>query len=192
VLLTAPSVTGGTTVGDTLSCGSGSWSANPPPSFAPGWIGPGSDGNMWFTEYKGEKIGRIAPGGAVSEFGVPAETARPEGIALGPDGSMWFTERHANKIGRITTDGAIKMLDHSGGVEKLVLVLTSPVRRDDGERLIVSHLVFPRFGRVSGQITDSENQGQIRHRRMVSGQCDGSRMRALGPARLFTCAASIR
>ncbi len=42
VVLTAPTVSGIPVVGDTLSCANGSWSANPPPSFAYVWLRDGT------------------------------------------------------------------------------------------------------------------------------------------------------
>lgn len=38
IALTPPSVSGTSAVGDTLSCASGTWSANPPPSFSYAWL----------------------------------------------------------------------------------------------------------------------------------------------------------
>jgi virginiamycin B lyase len=58
----------------------------------------GSDGNVWFAEYHGNRIGKITPGGVITEF--PASGA-PNGITSGPDGAIWFTEFSASKIGRI-------------------------------------------------------------------------------------------
>src|SRR5579862_8306665 len=42
----------------------------------------GPDGNLWFTEYAGNRIGRITPSGVVTEFsdGISAG-AGPDGIA---------------------------------------------------------------------------------------------------------------
>ena len=31
-------------------------------------ITTGPDGNLWFTEYGGDKIGRITPSGTITEF----------------------------------------------------------------------------------------------------------------------------
>jgi streptogramin lyase len=70
-------------------------------------IAPGPDGNLWFTEFKGNKIGRITIGGAITEFPLATPTSHPEGIAPGPDGNLWFTERKADKIGQITPSGVI-------------------------------------------------------------------------------------
>ena len=70
-------------------------------------IAPGPDGNLWFTEESGNKIGRITPSGQITEYPVPTEGSDPHGITAGPDGSMWFTEGLANKIGQITPSGRI-------------------------------------------------------------------------------------
>ena len=61
----------------------------------------GPDGNMWFTESNGNKIGRITPNGNIVEFPVPTPASGPYGIAVGPDGNIWFTERFGNQIGRL-------------------------------------------------------------------------------------------
>lgn len=76
----------------------------------PGNIAAGPDGSLWFTEYKGQKIGRITPTGEISELAIPTADAHPEGIATGPDGNVWFTERTGDKIGRITPAGEITEL----------------------------------------------------------------------------------
>jgi RHS repeat-associated protein len=72
----------------------------------------GPDGNLWFTgtglnavSY-GYGVGRITPGGAVTEYPLP-ETVIPKGITVAADGALWFTEQDA-RLGRITTDGAFQ------------------------------------------------------------------------------------
>src|SRR6266496_4464082 len=69
----------------------------------PEGIAAGPDGNLWFTEGGGNKIGRITTGGAITEYPVPTAYSYPWGIAAGPDGNLWFTEGDGNKIGWITT-----------------------------------------------------------------------------------------
>ncbi len=68
-------------------------------SASPLGITAGPDGNLWFTEYSGHRIGRITPLGAVTEFsaGITAG-ARPVGIASGPDGDLWFAEDDGNRV----------------------------------------------------------------------------------------------
>jgi virginiamycin B lyase len=62
---------------------------------------------MWFTEFRGNKIGRISPTGVVNEYPLPTLGSNPAVIAAGPDGNMWFTEQIGNKIGKITPAGVI-------------------------------------------------------------------------------------
>jgi virginiamycin B lyase len=71
-------------------------------------ITAGPDGNLWFTEYGGNRIGRITPLGVVTEFsaGISAG-AGPSFITAGPDGNLWFAEYGGNRIGRITTGPAV-------------------------------------------------------------------------------------
>ena len=96
--------------------------ANPEHSVQ-GAVGPrgitkGPDGNMWFTEYGADRIGRITPDGTITEFSIgitppsgPAAAdfrdAAPRSIVTGADGNLWFTEQTADRIGRITPDGTI-------------------------------------------------------------------------------------
>ncbi len=70
-------------------------------------IAAGPDGNLWFTESDGNRIGRITPAGIVTEFSIPTAISYPRGIAAGPDGNLWFTEDSGNKIGRITISGVV-------------------------------------------------------------------------------------
>lgn len=67
--------------------------------------GPGN--YLWFTEYYGNKIGRVRTDGT---FPSPAEFPMPEGgfptvITAGPDGNLWFTDFTANRIWRVTPEG---------------------------------------------------------------------------------------
>ncbi len=78
------------------------------PKSLPAGITPGPDGNLWFTEYDGNRLGRITPTGRVTEF--PAGTAAgnsPARITAGPDGNLWFTRYDGNGIGRITPAGLL-------------------------------------------------------------------------------------
>jgi streptogramin lyase len=73
-------------------------------------IALGPDGNLWFTEEAGDKIGRITPTGSITEFPLPTRFSFVTGIVSGADGNLWFTEYEGNtvgKIGRITPAGSI-------------------------------------------------------------------------------------
>jgi len=78
----------------------------PTASSNPAGITAGPDGNLWFTEFNGNRIGRITPGGVITEFPLPTAGSAPQGITAGPDGNLWFTEL-IGKIGRITPGGVI-------------------------------------------------------------------------------------
>ncbi len=74
----------------------------------------GPDGNLWFTGYSSNTIGRITPGGTITgTFPIPTANSYPTSIAVGPDGNLWFSESGTNTIARITTAGAIT--EHLGG-----------------------------------------------------------------------------
>jgi len=72
-------------------------------------ITAGPDGNLWFTEFAAtaNKIAKITPAGAITEFSIPTASSSPFNITTGPDGNLWFTEPNGEQIGRITVNGAI-------------------------------------------------------------------------------------
>lgn len=69
-------------------------------------ITAGPDGNLWFTSTFGDKVGRITPGGDVTDFGGFGGKT-PRGIAAGPDGNLWFASFGTDWLGRMTTAGVI-------------------------------------------------------------------------------------
>lgn len=82
----------------------------PTPHSEPVGITSGPDGNLWFTESYGNKIGMITTGGQFTEYALPNAESEPENITTGPCGDgtqcLWFTEFAGNRIGKITT-GAV-------------------------------------------------------------------------------------
>ncbi|MFN2632311.1 MAG: hypothetical protein ABR610_02745 [Thermoanaerobaculia bacterium] len=77
---------------------------------SPAGITAGPDGNVWFVEEHGDRVGRIAPSGAISEFALANPRSFARAITAGPDGALWFTEL-TGRIGRVTTSGALTELD---------------------------------------------------------------------------------
>jgi streptogramin lyase len=79
-------------------------------------ITAGRDGNLWFCERGGNRIGRITPQGSIAEF--PTKVS-PYYIATGPDGYFWFTEFNfdlgGSNIGRISPSGELKEFPLPGG-----------------------------------------------------------------------------
>jgi streptogramin lyase len=75
----------------------------------------GPDGNLWFTEYFSDGIGRITPEGVVTEFTTGLTLGGgPLAITAGPDGNVWFSEVNANVVGRVTPDGVITEFNVGG------------------------------------------------------------------------------
>jgi virginiamycin B lyase len=74
----------------------------PTSNSSPESITSGPDGNLWFTEWGVNKVGRVTPSGTFTEFPIPTPNSFPTAITSGPDGNLWFTEGQGNKIGRIT------------------------------------------------------------------------------------------
>ena len=85
----------------------------------PIYIKAGPNGEMWFTELVGNKVGYIVPGEKAQEFEIKTPNSRPISIILGPDNNMWFTEEAGNKVGRINQTGDLaefpvpKLEDHA-------------------------------------------------------------------------------
>jgi virginiamycin B lyase len=84
-------------------------------------ITAGPDGNLWFTEECGNKIGRITPDGVITEFPraedswqlIPYDCAVSgvgkglHSITAGADGSLWFADSQNNRIWKMNTEGVI-------------------------------------------------------------------------------------
>src|SRR5215467_7527426 len=66
---------------------------------APEDITAGPDGNLWFTEAKGNKIGRITTAGVITEFPPVAADSEVWGITAGSDGNLWFIEYNGEQFG---------------------------------------------------------------------------------------------
>lgn len=49
-------------------------------------------GNIWFGEADTGAIGRVTPGGVVTEYGIPGSGTTAVYVTGGPDGNLWFTD----------------------------------------------------------------------------------------------------
>lgn len=79
----------------------------PIPTFRadPRSIRNGPDGNLYFTEGAGAKIGRITLDGVITEFSIPTANSGPRQLEFDRNGDLWFTEAIGNKVGRMTLAG---------------------------------------------------------------------------------------
>ena len=64
----------------------------------------GPDGNLWFTEARGARIGRITTGGRRSPSSRPRRSTRPAASLSGPDGNLWFTDSYRSHEDRPDDD----------------------------------------------------------------------------------------
>jgi streptogramin lyase len=85
------------------------------PSTGPTALTVGPDGNVWFLLPTNNRVGRITPDGAISEWTVPTASAGLTGITSASDGNLWFTENTTNKLGRITPTGVITEFQLTAG-----------------------------------------------------------------------------
>ena len=76
-----------------------------PATLAPFEIAAGPDGNIWFTEFRANRIGSITPSGEISSFELGGG-GFPERLSGGPDDAIWFTDPAGNRLGRLGMDGA--------------------------------------------------------------------------------------
>src|SRR5437899_9006636 len=70
-------------------------------------ITTGPDGNIWFTENGGNRIGKLNP--ATDTITEDTISSRAGGITAGPGGTVWFTD--GNGIGRIFPAGPFTPTD---------------------------------------------------------------------------------
>jgi streptogramin lyase len=93
--------------------------ALPDANCGPGSIVAGPDGNLWFTEIQGHRVGRMTPDGFVSEYEVKDSYGQfLSALVAGPQHALWFTdasgftspyERPPDFIGRVVLGGAVTL-----------------------------------------------------------------------------------
>jgi virginiamycin B lyase len=69
----------------------------------------GSDDNLWFTELRANTIGRISPGGVITELPNVVSNGSLFDLAAATDGTVWFAD-WSGYIGRVRTDGTINVV----------------------------------------------------------------------------------
>src|SRR5690554_4722666 len=85
----------------------------------------GEDQSFWFTQNKGNKIGKISRDGSISEFTVPAKNAGLSIITIG-ENELWFTEMAMDKVAKIGYNGNIeefRIPNKNCGVYELLITI---------------------------------------------------------------------
>jgi streptogramin lyase len=84
-------------------------------------------GNLWFTEWFGNKIGRIAADGTLSEYAIPPEEEMPMALATDADGKVWFSVGFNYDLFRLDPD--------SGKIEQFPLPVPANWSKNAAEGL---------------------------------------------------------
>jgi virginiamycin B lyase len=66
----------------------------------------GPDGNVWFTDYGNDNVGKITTAGTITTYSTTPLGAQPSGIAKGPDNNLWVADAYGSII-KVTTAGAM-------------------------------------------------------------------------------------
>ena len=90
----------------------------PTPDSSPADLAFDAEGNLWFTEINGNKIGKLVPSEAkpgtangITEYALPLPNSKPHYIIVARNGIVWFTEL-AGRLGRLDPEtGIIKEYD---------------------------------------------------------------------------------
>jgi streptogramin lyase len=91
-------------------------------SITPNGMAATPDGNIWFTDFNRNAIGRLEPStNTFTFFEIPTPNVTPAGITLGPDGALWFAEFHGNQIGRIDLAGSITEFGTAIGPDQITV-----------------------------------------------------------------------
>jgi virginiamycin B lyase len=156
----------------------------------PAGVVEGSEGDAWFTEYFGDRIGRVTPAGRLTEVVLPAGS-RPAGIAVDAGGNIWFAEAGSGKIGRIDAAGSLTEFDLPAGTVPVQIAAAADGRlwftqdaygTDRNQKLGILGRLTP-AGRYSEvRLPDREShpvdivagmEGDVWYAAMGQGPCEG-------------------
>ena len=84
-------------------------------------------GEVWFTAYVGNVIGRLDPATeSIRTYPIPENDSGPTGIAVATDGKVWFAQRKANRLSQLDPiSGTFQSYLYprpDGGLEEVVTV----------------------------------------------------------------------
>lgn len=97
----------------------------PTAASSPFGIVSGPDGNLWFTEFTADKIGRSTTAGVITEFAFSAGFG-PAGLTVGPDGNLWVCGFGSAKVARVTTAGVVTEFPVPTGASQPRSIVTGP------------------------------------------------------------------
>lgn len=72
-----------------------------PTGTSPQFMTTGPAGDVWFTIFDSDQIGRITPDMVITEYDLPVGQDGPNDITLGSDGRIWYTLYNSDQIGAL-------------------------------------------------------------------------------------------
>jgi len=75
------------------------------PGAVPTDVAVGTDGSVWFLQFRTNRIGRLS-NGELSDFKVAEQNAGLSGLAVAGDGAVWFGMVRNSSLGRLR-DGRV-------------------------------------------------------------------------------------
>jgi virginiamycin B lyase len=116
---------------------------------------------VWYTKQEPGRIGRVTPGGEVTEFPLNPAGGWPFDIVSGPDGNLWFTEIVGSRVGRITPSGSLTSWQLTAGRGPAGIVVGS----DGALWFAENHAGGVGLGRITtaGAITEFPAGGSVGH-----------------------------
>lgn len=77
----------------------------PPTKGKPQRLDLDAEGNVWFSERQGNKIGKLDPAtGVIKEYALPGPEASPYAIGVGKDRMIWYSSHEQDTINRLNPE----------------------------------------------------------------------------------------
>jgi virginiamycin B lyase len=99
--------------------------------YAPNELAFDRQGNVWFTEFNADRLGRLDPqSGHITQYLLAAkasvQTLYPYGVTVDFHGMVWFSEAGTSQVGRIDPATGVLHLFEAPGHVQLMEVATDP------------------------------------------------------------------
>ena len=102
---------------------------------APNELALDGHGDIWFTEFNADRLGRLDPRtGQMRQYTLSAQasvqTLYPYGVTIGRQGTVWFTESGTNQLGRLDPSTGTLRVFAAPGSHTLLMEVDSDAQGD--------------------------------------------------------------
>jgi streptogramin lyase len=141
-----------------------------PPNTNPYGLGEGSDGRVWFTDWRNTQVGFVASDNSVTRFrlndpGDPQNLVRPLEIIEGPDSNAWFTYYITNNSGSQLSRAGVAKVTQTGQVTMFPIAAGTACRQRDNRAPDCGITIGP-----DGALWFTQSQGKKVARITTAGQ----------------------